>query len=69
MKKRPKRKAAPSKRLGRPPKAEQDKKRASTFTLAADVLAFLATTDNKSQTIETAIRRSKAFRNWLKARK
>ncbi len=69
MKKRAKRKAAPGKRLGRPPKAVGDKRQVVSFTLPPVVVEYLNATENKSQTIEDALRRSKAFRDWLKARK
>jgi hypothetical protein len=58
---------SPKLRRGRPPKPAADRKQAKSIRIAPDVANFLATQENQNATIEAAIRRSKAFRDWWRA--
>jgi hypothetical protein len=53
---------------GRPPSGKLTK-RTKTFTLAADVCEYLATTGNQSAEIEDAIRLSRKFGVYMRAKK
>ena len=53
--------------LGRPALPPEKKKVAATMLLSPDVLAYLRDCDVSMPTVvESAIRRSKAFREWKK---
>lgn len=54
------------KRKGAGRKADPDAKKMITTKLSPDVIDYLATVDNKSLTIETALRRTRGFRDWRK---
>ena len=60
------RKAGPGKKLGRPVKA--DAKIAYGTKLDPVVIEYLRECDNAASTIESIIKRSNAFREWLKSR-
>lgn len=60
-----KRKAGPGKTIGRPPKA--DAKIAYGTKLERIVVEYLRQRANGAETIETAIKRSKDFREWRKS--
>ena len=60
------RKAGPGKKLGRPVKA--DAKIAYGTKLDPVVVEYLRQCDNAAATIESIIKRSNAFREWLKSR-
>lgn len=53
---------------GRKPN-EHGKKKSLTVRLSPDVLEFLASTGNSSLKTEETIRKSSAFKVWLKAQK
>ena len=52
---------------GRKP-APDTKKLHKGFRLRQDVLAYLEQSGNQGETIETAIRNSKAFRDWKRGK-
>lgn len=55
------------KRTGAGRKALPDKKRAISMKLDSEVIAYLATTANKTVTVETAIQNTKGYRTWKTA--
>jgi len=67
MKRGGKRKAGPGKLLGAPPKRGVTKE-AFSGRATPDVLEFLRATGNISETLESIVRHSKAFRLWLVSR-
>ena len=60
-----KREAGPGKSLGAPPKRGTAKVPFSGRA-TPDVVEFLRQTGNLSETVEETVRRSKAFREWIK---
>lgn len=58
--------AGPGKRMGRPPK-EDARSVGRAIRISEDVDAYLSETG--SGLVETLVRRTKAFRDWLEARK
>jgi hypothetical protein len=56
------------KRRGAGRKLDPNKKRPATFKLSVPIIDYLATTENKTATIELAVQRSKGFKEWQRTR-
>lgn len=56
-----------SNQTGRPPKGDRPKVHVA-FRLDADVNDYLASTESKIETLESTVKRSKGFREFLKNR-